>query len=33
MHFQLTHEDERRWVLVLLQLARDRAALLSPAAT
>jgi hypothetical protein len=27
MHFQLTHEDERRWVLVLLQLAHDRALL------
>lgn len=28
MHFQLTHEAERRWVLVLLQLERDRIAAL-----
>lgn len=26
MHFQLSHEDERRWVLVLIQLEKDRAA-------
>jgi len=25
-HFQLAHEDERRWVLMLIQLERDRAA-------
>ena len=31
MHFQLTHEDERRWVLVLQQLAITRIALLAPA--
>lgn len=25
-HFQMDHADERRWVLVLLQLARMQAA-------
>ena len=28
MHFQLTHEAERRWVLVLQQLEQTRIALL-----
>lgn len=28
MHFQLTHEDERRWVLVLMQLEKLRLDLL-----
>lgn len=32
MHFQLTHEAERRWVLVLLQLERARIAALQRAA-
>jgi hypothetical protein len=27
MHFQLTHDDERRWVRVLLQLEHTRAAM------
>jgi hypothetical protein len=27
MHFQLSHEAERRWVLLLLQLERTRAAM------
>lgn len=31
MHFQLSHEDERRWVLVLQQLAVTRIALLASA--
>lgn len=26
MHFQLTHEAERRWVMVLIQLQMNRAA-------
>lgn len=32
MPFQLTHEAERRWVLVLLQLERTRIAALTSAA-
>lgn len=26
MHFQLSHEAERRWVMVLIQLQMNRAA-------
>lgn len=29
MHFKLTHEDERRWVLILQQLEQTRIALLT----
>lgn len=32
MPFQLSHESERRWLLVLLQLERTRVAVLTPAA-
>ena len=32
MRFQLTISDERRWLLVLLQLERMRIAALTPAA-
>ena len=32
MHFQLTYEAERRWVLVLLQIERARIAALQRAA-
>lgn len=28
MHYQLSHEDERRWVLILQQLEQTRIALL-----
>ncbi len=31
MHFQLTHETERRWLLILLQLERMRIAALQAA--
>lgn len=24
-HFQMTYEDERRWVLMLIQIEKDRA--------
>ncbi|GEM_PF-6288954 len=33
MHFQLSHEAERRWVLVLQQLELTRIAVLVRAAT
>jgi len=33
MHFQLTLDDERRWVLVLHQIERMRIAILSDAGT
>lgn len=26
-HFQMTYEDERRWVLMLIQIEKDRVAL------
>lgn len=28
MHFQLSHDDERRWVLMLVQIEQFRIALL-----